>query len=106
METLPATGSPTLAPQRHGTVRQALDFSPTVQADRSAQDAARLQAWWFYRQGLMEPQPGLTSQQVLARTGWARSVGGANPYLCLFARAGISREQVEREMETQEIHEL
>lgn len=69
-------------------------------------DARVLRAWWFERQGLMDPQPGLSSSEVLARTGWARSVGGSNPYLTLFARAGISREQVERDLATQEVHEL
>src|SRR5947209_12482493 len=66
----------------------------------------QLQAWWFDRQGLMEPQPGLTAAEALARTGWARSVGGANPYLALFARAGLSREQVDRDLEAREVHEL
>jgi hypothetical protein len=69
-------------------------------------DARVLQAWWFERQGLMEPDPSLSPAQVLARTGWARSVGGSNPYLTLFARAGISREDADRDVETQEIHEL
>lgn len=69
-------------------------------------DAAVLRAWWFERQGLMESQAGLSSAEVLARTGWARSVGGANPYLTLFARAGISRDQVDRDLEAQEVHEL
>ena len=69
-------------------------------------DPHALQGWWFERQGLMEPREGAASSEVLAKTGWARSVGGANPYLTLFARGGISREQVDRELESREIHEL
>lgn len=69
-------------------------------------DARVLHGWWFERQGLMEPREGAGSAEVLAETGWARSVGGANPYLTLFSRGGISREQVDRELEAQEIHEL
>ncbi len=46
-------------------------------------DAGLLRAWWFERQGLMRPDSGLGCADVLARTGWARSVGGSNPYLTL-----------------------
>ena len=73
---------------------------------RLRMDARTLQSWWFERQGLMEPKEGLSSAEVLAGTGWARSVGGANPYLTLFARAGISREAADRDLGSQEIHEL
>ena len=69
-------------------------------------DSRLLQAWWSERQGLNEPDAGLSAAEVLARTGWARSVGGANPYLSLFARAGTSREQADHDLDTQEIHEL
>ena len=68
-------------------------------------DRRTLQGWWFARQGLMEPQPA-SAAPVLAATGWARSVGGANPYLSLFARAGVSREEAERALAAGEIHEL
>jgi Winged helix DNA-binding domain len=43
---------------------------------------------------------------VLARTGWARSVGGAAPYLTLYARAGLRRAEVDAALEKLEIHEL
>ncbi len=33
---------------------------------------------------------------MLARTGWARTIGSANPYLTLFARAGIGRAAADR----------
>lgn len=68
-------------------------------------DPALLQAWWFERQGLMTPRPEPPAE-VLARTGWARSVGGANPYLTLLARAGTGRTEADRALAEQEIHEL
>ena len=39
-------------------------------------------------------------------TGWARSVGGANPYLTLFSRAGTHRETADAAAAALEIHEL
>lgn len=49
---------------------------------------------------------GADPAAVLARTGWARSVGGANPYLTLFARAGTSRGEADRAVAELKIHEL
>jgi hypothetical protein len=69
-------------------------------------DARTLQAWWFERQGLMDAGSQRSTGDLLARTGWVRSVGGANPYLALFARAGTSRGQVDQLVEAQEVHEL
>src|SRR5436305_6592650 len=69
-------------------------------------DRRVLQGWWFERQGLVAPQEGQPAATVLARTGWARSVGGANPYLTIFARAGLSRQAVDAQLAAQEIHEL
>nr|WP_091562482.1 crosslink repair DNA glycosylase YcaQ family protein [Arthrobacter sp. ok362] len=66
----------------------------------------RLRAWAWHRQGLDGSLAGRTAEQVLARAGWARSVGGANPYLTLFARAGIRREQVDTEVLAHRILEL
>jgi hypothetical protein len=43
---------------------------------------------------------------ILERSGWARSVGGSNPYLTLFARGGISKEQADQAVRNLEIHEL
>ncbi|GAB3565018.1 hypothetical protein GCM10027405_21840 [Arthrobacter alkaliphilus] len=65
-----------------------------------------LRAWAWHRQGLDGSLSGKTSEDVLDRAGWARSVGGANPYLTLFARAGIRREQVDRDVAGLRIHEL
>src|SRR6185369_335233 len=73
---------------------------------RRGMDRRVLQGWWFERQGLMDPQAGSSSGEALAQTGWARSVGGMNPYMALFARAGISREQVDRDLAAQAVHEL
>lgn len=66
----------------------------------------RLRAWAWHKQGLDGSLAGKTSEEVLDHAGWARSVGGANPYLTLFARAGISREQVDRDVKELRIHEL
>ncbi len=66
----------------------------------------RLRAWAWHRQGLDGSLAGCTAEQVFARAGWARSVGGANPYLTLFARAGIRREQVDTDVLSHRILEL
>ncbi|AXJ09901.1 DNA glycosylase AlkZ-like family protein [Arthrobacter sp. PM3] len=66
----------------------------------------RLRAWAWHRQGLDGSLAGCTAEQVLARAGWARSVGGANPYLTLFARAGIRRGQVDADVLGHRILEL
>lgn len=64
----------------------------------------KMRAWWFQKQGLQ----GLTCtpREVLSRSGWARSVGGSNPYLTLFSRAGTSKAAAERVVEELEVHEL
>ncbi|MGO4191983.1 crosslink repair DNA glycosylase YcaQ family protein [Arthrobacter sp. YAF17] len=66
----------------------------------------KLRAWAWHKQGLDGSLAGCTSEQVFARAGWARSVGGANPYLTLFARAGIRREQVDADVLAHRILEL
>src|SRR6476620_1725906 len=66
----------------------------------------RLRAWSWHRQGLDGSLSGCTAEQLLARAGCARSVGGANPYLTLFARAGIRREQVDADVLAHRILEL
>ncbi len=66
----------------------------------------RLRAWSWHRQGLDGSLAGSTAEEVLARAGWARSVGGANPYLTLFARAGIRRAQVDADVLAHRILEL
>jgi hypothetical protein len=69
-------------------------------------DQQKLRAWWSHRQGLDGSLAGARPAEVLERTGWARSVGGANPYLTLFARAGIGKEAAEKAYAGDEIYEL
>jgi len=69
-------------------------------------DAQLLRYWWFHRQGLPNLMPGAAPDEVLQRTGWARSVAGANPYLTLLSRAGTSREDADAAVANIQIHEL
>jgi winged helix DNA-binding protein len=69
-------------------------------------DATKLRAWWFHKQGLDGSLNGLSSQEVLEKTGWSRSVGGSNPYQTLFARNGSSREDIDKSVSKLEIYEL
>lgn len=69
-------------------------------------DAATLRAWWAHRQGLDGSLAGADPAAVLERSGWSRSVGGAGPYLTLFARAGTSREAADEAVASLRIHEL
>ncbi|MBI4891827.1 MAG: winged helix DNA-binding domain-containing protein [Acidobacteria bacterium] len=69
-------------------------------------DPARLRAWWSHRQGLDGTLAGATAAKVLDATGWARSVGGATPYLALHARAGIGRAAADAAAVESAIHEL
>jgi hypothetical protein len=69
-------------------------------------DADKLRAWWFHRQGLDGRLQGRGAAEILAETGWARSVGGAAPYLTLFARGGVSRETADAAAAALQIHEL
>jgi hypothetical protein len=83
-------------------------MSPAARTDAvdADLDPARLRAWWAHRQGLDGSLRGVAAAEALARTGWARSVGGAAPYLGLFARAGLGREAVDAAVAALEIHEL
>lgn len=49
---------------------------------------------------------GESASKVLAGTGWARSVGGAAPYLTLFSRSRQSRESTDAAVAGLEIYEL
>ncbi len=69
-------------------------------------DIGKLRAWWFSKQDLDGSGYGLSPKEVLSRAGWARSVGGANPYITLFARAGTSRTDADQAVADLEIHEL
>ncbi|WP_256939599.1 DNA glycosylase AlkZ-like family protein [Arthrobacter sp. BF1] len=69
-------------------------------------DSARQRAWNWHKQGLDGSLLGATTAEVLSAAGWARSIGGSNPYLTLFARAGIRREQADADLAALAIHEL
>lgn len=60
----------------------------------------------YARQGLPTLMPGAAPEDVLQRCGRARSVGGANPYFTLFARAGTSREATDEAVAKAQVHEL
>ena len=65
-----------------------------------------LRAWAWHKQGLDGTLQGADAAAVFSRAGWARSVGGANPYLTLFARAGTRRAQADADLLSLKIHEL
>jgi hypothetical protein len=69
-------------------------------------DCVQLRAWWWRLQGLDGSLAGAPPASVLERAGWARSVGGASPYLSIFARSGTSRANIDRAAAALEIHEL
>ncbi len=69
-------------------------------------DASTLRAWRCQRQGLDGSLEGKPPATVLSQSGWARSVGGANPYLTLFARAGTARESADKSAAELQIQEL
>jgi len=56
---------------------------------------AQAREFRWRKQGLDGSLARLSAPDVLQRSGWIRSVGGAAPYLGLFARAGISRQQAD-----------
>ena len=69
-------------------------------------DPSKIRAWYAHRQGLDGSLEGKSAAEILGRVGWARSVGGCAPYLALFSRGGLSREQVDAAVAKGEIHEL
>jgi hypothetical protein len=69
-------------------------------------DNSKLRAWWWRRQGFDGSRASESAAGILAGTGWARSVGGCGPYLTLFARTGIAREEVDAAVARLDIHEL
>lgn len=66
----------------------------------------KLRAWWAHRQGLDGSLAGKSPSEILSRSGWARSVAGASPYLTFFSRGGLSRVQIDDLVARAEIHEL
>ncbi|MFN8440282.1 MAG: crosslink repair DNA glycosylase YcaQ family protein [Caldilineaceae bacterium] len=67
---------------------------------------SHLRAWWAHKQGLDGSLRSASPASVLEQSGWARSVGGAGPYMTLFARAGIGRDDADAAVTNLEIHEL
>jgi hypothetical protein len=73
---------------------------------RQIMDMSQIRAWWSHCQGLDGSLARKSSAEILERSGWARSVGGAGPYLTLFSRGGIGREAVDAAVARLEICEL
>jgi hypothetical protein len=69
-------------------------------------EPTRLRWFWAARQGLDGSLADASSEQVLDRVGWARSVGGCTPYLSLRSRAGIGRARADDDVAALRIHEL
>ncbi len=69
-------------------------------------DGAKLRAWWAHCQGLDGSCYRRPPAYVLEQTGWARSVGGAGPYLTLFSRGKTARPTADAAVAGLEIHEL
>ncbi|MDQ2847423.1 MAG: winged helix DNA-binding domain-containing protein [Actinomycetota bacterium] len=69
-------------------------------------DAAKLREWAWHCQGLDGTLDGCEPAMVLTQAGWARSVGGASPYLTLWSRADIDRAGADAAVTALEIHEL
>ncbi|MDQ6657985.1 MAG: winged helix DNA-binding domain-containing protein [Actinomycetota bacterium] len=69
-------------------------------------DAAKLRGWAWHCQGLDGTLVGCEPAMVLTQAGWARSVGGANPYMTLWSRAGTGRAGTDAAVAALEIHEL
>ena len=66
----------------------------------------KLRAWWSHKQALDGRLAGAAAADVLAETGWARSVGGVGPYLTLHARAGTPRQVADADVAALRLHEL
>ena len=66
----------------------------------------RIRYWWWRRQGLDGSLQGKPAAGILASSGWVRSVGGAGPYLTLFARGGHRRAEADQAVAGSEICEL
>lgn len=69
-------------------------------------DAAQLRGWAWHCQGLDGTLADCDPAMVLTQAGWARTVGGANPYATLWSRAGTGRQTAEDAVTELEIHEL
>jgi hypothetical protein len=68
-------------------------------------DVAKYREWIYTRQGLAGPKYR-TAPEALAGSGWARSVGGVNPYLAIRARSGEGRAEVDAQASDLQLFEL
>ncbi|MEP7364549.1 MAG: crosslink repair DNA glycosylase YcaQ family protein [Acidobacteriota bacterium] len=69
-------------------------------------DSKKLRAWWWAKQGLDGSVAKAGMGGILAKTGWARSVGGAGPYATLFARCGATGAELDQAAARMELYEL
>lgn len=69
-------------------------------------DQVKLRSWWWAKQGLDGSLQGKAPREALLKSGWARSIGGANPYITIFSRNGQSMKAVDDAAAAAEIHEL
>ena len=65
----------------------------------------KIRAYMAHRQGLLSFS-NKSNREVLRDHGWARSVGGHNIYLTLFARNQSTKEQAETDTKNLEIYEF
>lgn len=100
------TSATVLIPQTLGPEATGPDASGPEAPDPQVLTPELLRAWAWHKQGLDGTLQGADAADVFTRAGWARSVGGANPYLTLFARAGTSRTQADADVLSLKIHEL
>ena len=98
-----ASCTPIASNQFHYGVRSR---SLSTTQNKLPMDARKLRGWWWRRQGLDGSLKGKKPAEILAQTGWSRSVGGVGPYLTLFSRGGISREDADAAVAKLQIHEL
>ena len=85
--------------------QQKLNGETTSETDGRSMDTVKYRAWVYERQGL-GAESGLSARESLAKHGWQRSVGGANPYLALQARTGVGRAEVDALAARLELFEL
>jgi hypothetical protein len=90
----PAKPAPTKAAPKAATPK-----AVTAPATALRIDLARARAHWLEKQGLGAPIGG-APEEVVAATGWPRTLGGADVYLAVKARVpGLSRKTLDEAVE-------
>lgn len=92
-----------MAPKK--TVSPATTVSPSLSLAADAL-SEKLRGWWWSKQALDGRLAGRTPRELLRETGWARSVGGVNPYLTIWSRGGGGRVAIDAAAAEREILEL